>query len=224
VAFVVRASVARVTRRCAALGLLVALSFLPVRAIADSHRDDGLYGRFAGDLWLGAALGGGVLAAPGGARDAGVLELRARYLDSVGPFLFAQGSGLFGQESGWQLGGGVEIRPLFLARFLTARSLGNAWLDVLIDSLGLELGMAATGLEAHTRAALMVGGGLEIPLFLGAPRVSLRLGARLVHADADGQGVAPAVRNELSVLAALVVAAPVDAGLAGREGPRARRE
>jgi hypothetical protein len=213
-----------VTRRCAALGLLVACALLPAEVLADARHDDGLYGRFAGDLWLGAGLGGGVLAAPGGARDAGVLELRARYLDSVGPFLFAQGSGLLVADASWQLGGGVEIRPLFLARFLTARSLGNAWLDVLVDSLGLELGVAATGLEARTRAALVVGGGLEIPLFLGVPRVSLRLGARLVHADADGQGIAPAVRNELSVLAALVVAAPVDAGLAGREGPRARRE
>jgi hypothetical protein len=212
-------------RRSAALCLLVAVASLPARVFADARPDDGLYGRFGGDLWLGAALGGGVaLGPPGGPRDAGVLELRARYLDSVGPFLFAQGSGVVGGDPGWQLGAGVEIRPLFLARFLTARSLGNAWLDVLLDSLGLEVGVAAYALESRARAALVVGGGLEIPLFLGAPRVSLRLGARLVHADADGQGVAPAVRNEVSVLAALVVAAPVDAGLAGREGPRARRE
>jgi hypothetical protein len=200
-------------RRSAALCLLVAVASLPARVFADARPDDGLYGRFGGDLWLGAALGGGVaLGPPGGPRDAGVLELRA------------QGSGVVGGDPAWQLGAGVEIRPLFLARFLTARSLGNAWLDVLLDSLGLEVGVAAYALESRARAALVVGGGLEIPLFLGAPRVSLRLGARLVHADADGQGVAPAVRNEVSVLAALVVAAPVDAGLAGREGPRARRE
>lgn len=219
-----RDSVAAVSRGFSAYLLLSALLVVPAFARADAN-DDGLYGRFDGDLWLGAALGGGAaFVVSEGSRDAAVLELRARYLDSVGPVLYAQGSGLFGGAGAWQLGGGVEIRPLFLARFLTARSLGKAWLDVLIDSLGLEVGITADGIDARPRAALFVGGGLEIPLFLGAPRVSLRLGARWVHADSDGQDVAPAVRNELSLLAALVLAAPVTSGLAGREGPRARRD
>ena len=219
-----RASFAAVTRGCAALSLLVVLALAPAPAAADAWGGDGLYGRFDGDVWLGAALGGGAALvdarAGQGTRGTATFELRARFLDSVGPFSYVQVHDFAGETRAWQFGGGVEIRPLFLARFLTARSLGSAWLDVLIDSLGLEVGVAALGVEARPRAALVVGGGLEVPLVLGAPRVSLRLGVRWVHADADG--AARAVGNEVSLLGALVIAAPVTTGLAGRAGPRAR--
>jgi len=97
----VRESVAAVSRVFSAYLLVSALLVVPAFARADAN-DDGLYGRFDGDLWLGAALGGGAaFVVSEGSRDAGVLELRARYLDSVGPVLYAQGSGLLGGAGAW---------------------------------------------------------------------------------------------------------------------------
>ena len=38
------------------------------------------------------------------------------------------------------LAGGFELRPLFLGRWLTGHEIGNARLDLALDSLGFELG------------------------------------------------------------------------------------
>ena len=40
--------------------------------------------------------------------------------------------------------GGLEVRPLFLYRWLQGQETQRAWLDLAIDSLGLELGAIAT--------------------------------------------------------------------------------
>ncbi len=217
-----RASVAPVPRglRVVSLVLVALVLAFAGRAAADEGAGDGLYGRFDGDVWLAAGLGAGAVVDHGAARDGSTLELRARFLDSVGPFAFAQAEGLAGSGAAWSIGGGLELRPLFLARFLTNNSLGREWLDVLIDSLGLELGVVALSPAQRAQAALVFGGGLEVPLVLGAVRISLRVGVRWMHAEHLRTGVL----NDVSVLGGLVVSAPVDVGLASREGPRALLE
>ena len=207
--------------------LFVALTLsLASRAAADDD-GDGLYGRFDGDVWLSAAVGGGAVFGDGETRDAGTVELRARFLDSVGPFAYVQGDGSFGDASRWRVGGGLELRPLFLARFLTGNSIGQEWADVFLDSLSIELGVVALALGEPTSgargaqqasAAFVLGTGLDLPILLGDWRVALRVGLRWTHADQLRSGV----QNDLSLLGALVISAPVHAGLALREGPRAR--
>lgn len=187
---------------------------------ADDGEGDGLYGRFDGDVWLTAAVGAGGVVGAGATRNLGTFELRARFLDSVGPFVFAQGAGLFTTDTLWSVGGGLELRPLFLARFLTNNSFGREWLDVFVDSLGLELGVVALSLDQRTRAAFVCGGGLEVPILLGDPRFSLRFAVRWTHADHLASGV----QNEVMFAGALVLSAPVKTGLGSREGPRTLRE
>ena len=216
------------SRRIGAAPLLIVAFVLSLasRASADEG-GDGLYGRFDGDVWLSAAVGAGGVFGDGAARSAGTVELRARFLDSVGPFAFVQGDGLFGDASRWRVGGGLELRPLFLARFLTSNSIGQEWLDVFLDSFSIELGVVALGLGEPTSGALgaqqssaafVLGTGLDLPILLGDWRIALRVGLRWTHADQLRSGV----QNDLTLLGALVISAPIRAGLAGREGPRAR--
>ncbi len=216
------------SRRFAAARLLiVALTLsLASRASADDG-GDGLYGRFDGDVWLSAAVGAGGVFGDGAARGAGTVELRARFLDSVGPFAFVQGDGLFGDGSRWRVGGGLELRPLFLARFLTGNSIGQEWADVFLDSFSIELGVVALALgepasgprgAQRASAAFVLGTGLDVPILLGDWRVALRIGLRFTHADQLRSGV----QNDLTLLGALVIGAPIRAGLAQREGPRSR--
>ena len=65
-----------------------------------------------------------------------------RYLETAGLFLTYEDGAIFGNaaEPVRVLAGGLELRPLFLGRWLTGRELGNARLDLALDSLGLELG------------------------------------------------------------------------------------
>jgi hypothetical protein len=201
------------------LGLAALASAAPAARADDPDpaRDDGLYGRFDGDLWLGADAGGGVTLGGGATRLSGEVALRARYLDSAGVFAFGEVD-----RGQIRFGGGVELRPLFLARFLLGLGSERARLDILVDSLGLELGLGGVTVEdapaaLAVRPSLVVGGGVEVPLRLDPPRVSLRFGVRWVHGDTTRQAY-----NDVSFYAALAVAAPVRAGLARREGPRAR--
>jgi hypothetical protein len=215
---------ARAARRLLSALAAAALLSLPAAAPAparaddpDPSRDDGLYGRFDGDVWLGAEAGGGVTLGGGDTRPSGALALRARYLDSAGVFAFGE----LDRRQG-RFGGGVELRPLFLARFLLGLGVERAFSDLLLDSLGLEIGLGGVTHEdalgrLRVRASLVVGGGAEVPLLLGAPRVSLRLAVRWVHGDDVRQA-----HNDVTFYAALSVAGPARTGLARREGPRAR--
>src|SRR5580700_3231312 len=127
-----------VSERRVAVGIgVVALLLLPAMASAQ-RPGDGTYGRIAGDVTLVGALGG-VVAARGPRAEA---ELRLRYLESVGAFVSYEDGTVLGSSAEPErvLTAGVEARPLFLFRWLRGREGGSAWLDLAIDSLGLELG------------------------------------------------------------------------------------
>jgi hypothetical protein len=63
---------------------------------------------------------------------------------------------------------GVEVRPLFFARWLKDKEVGHAFVDLTIDSLALELGAffaEPPGRGLGSRMGLQASLGIELPLF-----------------------------------------------------------
>ncbi|MGE0784596.1 MAG: hypothetical protein AB7S26_02835 [Sandaracinaceae bacterium] len=180
-----------------ALALLCVASAMPSVARADG---DGVYGRFDGDLVFDAALGAGV-----GLTDASsamsssstqvdfapTLELRLRYLDTAGIMsaLEVRPDGLS------RVVLGIDLRPLFLARFFLGAMFFDRYWDIWLDSIGLDLGVALTPLDERVGAALAVGFGFDVPLvFFGESidLLALRVSARhtaSIQSDRFGPGV-----------------------------------
>lgn len=136
---------------------------------------DGAYGRLGGDLGLQGSAG----AVFGRGAAVGV-SASALYLVSVGPYASAEvalndRARGFGPRHGEgapdraddeprlrSVSTGVEVRPLFLPRFLKAAETGRGFWDLLLDSVGLRLGAR---FHPGTRArGLEVGGVLDVPL------------------------------------------------------------
>jgi hypothetical protein len=167
------------------LALAVALPLLlgtwPAPVAAEGP-GDGLYGRWDGDWSLHVGAGAGA-SWETSERQATLLgELRLRYVDAAGPVL----SGRWGPDGGEHLFVGVELRPLFPALFLEGLSTGWEFVDLLIQSLGIEVGVAWLPLNGDTGAGLGVGLGMEAPLVLPSwwgDGVWLRFGTRYVRAQ-----------------------------------------
>ncbi len=122
------------------------------------------YGRVSGDVCVVAGVGAAV--ASRGARGEG--ELRVRYLDSAGLFVTYEDSLLSnaGVEPRRVLSGGVELRPLFLYRWLRGLETQRGYLDLAIDSIGLELGAflaAPSAAPSDFRPGFELGLGIEFP-------------------------------------------------------------
>ncbi len=159
-----------------------------------SDAPDASYGRIDGDVSLVAGLG--VTAGPRGPRAAA--DLRLRYIDTVGAFVTYEDGPAFGTGNGTDprrvLATGLELRPLFLARWLVGKELGNPRLDLTIDSLGLELGAffaQPTGAAFASRPGFQAGLGLELPIFTRAsgPWLGLHGGARWSDAALAGDSL-----------------------------------
>jgi hypothetical protein len=118
------------------------------------------YGRIGGDVTV--AVGAGAVVASDGVRAAA--EVRARYLDTAGVFVSYEDASLFGADTRPRrvLASGLELRPLFLYRWLRGQEIRDARLDLALDSFGLELGAALRPDDGS--AALQVGLGLELPI------------------------------------------------------------
>jgi hypothetical protein len=109
-----------------------------------------------------------------------------RYLSTAGLFASYEDGPLVGSHSAEPrraLAFGLELRPLFLARWATGRELGVARVDLLMDSIGLEIGPVFTqpeGTRFGGRPGLQLGLGLELPIFARAsgPFVALHGGCR----------------------------------------------
>jgi hypothetical protein len=149
---------------------------LPAR-LADPDTADG---RFEGDL--GLVVGAG--ATTRGEHPLGVLDIRARYLDTAGVYLtYEEGFGANAGPYDRLLGVGIEMRPLFLARWVTGKDLGLTWPDLVIDSLGLELGTffdQPLGGPFTSRPGFQASVALELPLLarVTGPWIGLRAGGR----------------------------------------------
>lgn len=122
------------------LGLVVGGAFAAALLAAGPARaegSDGLYGRFEGDLEL-RVHAGAAFAAGGPALAASVAAL---YLSSAGVYLhYTDALGSDAPRVTRSLSGGVHLQPFFLARYAFDAERGPAFLDLLVDSLALELG------------------------------------------------------------------------------------
>jgi hypothetical protein len=138
-------------------------------------------GRFDGDI----GVVGGVGATFGPRAPRAALDARIRYLSTAGLFVTYEDGPLLGgsAEPARAIAFGLELRPLFLARWGTGREFGVPRLDLALDSLGLELGAVfaqPAGARFGGRAGLEAGLGFELPILPRAngPLVGIHAGAR----------------------------------------------
>jgi hypothetical protein len=162
----------------AAVGASLALSAHDARA---QDVVDPSYGRIEGDLAL--VLGVGATVVPSGPR--GEAELRLRYLESAGIFAAYEDGPLLGGSAEPQrvLVTGLEVRPLFLYRWLQGHETQRAWLDLTLDSFGLEIAAVwsqPSGSSFASQQGLQAGLGLEVPILPHAtgPWIGLHGGLR----------------------------------------------
>jgi hypothetical protein len=150
---------------------------------------DGAHGRVDGDMAVEIGVGAGF--GPRSPRAVG--DLRFRYLSMAGVFVTYEDGPLVGSKSDPKrvVPFGIELRPLFLAKWFTGRYSGNPRLDLAIDSLSLELGavfLQPDGGKLGGKPGLQAGIGIELPIFPDAtgPFVALHGGARWSDAALSG--------------------------------------
>ena len=161
------------------LGVLAAtatlLASVPARAEGTTEPS---YGRVEGDVTV--VVGAGAAFASGGPRAAA--ELRARYLETAGLFATYEDAALVGSSADPRrmLAVGLELRPLFLYRWLDGHESHRARWDLMLDSFGLELGMIwsaspspGDGFASHP--GIEAGVGLELPIMPDATGLWLAL-------------------------------------------------
>ncbi|MGH7435449.1 MAG: hypothetical protein ACRENE_07225 [Polyangiaceae bacterium] len=160
----------RVARGGAAVlaSVLLAVGTAGQEAFAADSTDTS-YGRVQGDLT--AVVGAGATVADGGPR--GAAEVRLRYLETAGLFGSYEDGPLLGSQAEPRrvVATGLEVRPLFLFRWLKGHETSRAALDLMLDSIGLELGAffeQPAGTSFESRPGLQLGLMLEFPLFARA--------------------------------------------------------
>lgn len=175
--------------RVFAVALALAIPFLasPARAL---DGPDTSHGRIDGDVSASLALG----AAFGPRAPRAAFDLRLRYLWTAGVFATYEDGPLIGatSEPRRAFAGGIELRPLFLAKWLQGKETGNAYVDLTIDSLGLELGavfLQPMGTSFGSKPGLQAGLGVQIPIFPRAtgPVIGLHGGGRWSNAVLSGR-------------------------------------
>jgi hypothetical protein len=146
-------------------------------------------GRIDGDA--SASVGAGATFGPRGPRAAA--DLRLRYLWTAGVFATYEDGPLFGSASEPRraFATGIELRPLFLLRWLQGLETGNAYVDMSIDSFGLELGavfVQPEGRSFGSKPGLQAGIGFQLPILPHAtgPVLGLHGGCRWSDAALGG--------------------------------------
>jgi hypothetical protein len=176
--------------RLACSTLVVCMMHVSAAAAADAAgATDTSYGRVDGDL--SAELGVGATLGPRAPRA--TADLRLRYLWSAGAFVTYEDGPLLGSGSEPRrvLATGLELRPLFVWRWLNGHESGSPYLDLAVDSLALELGAAFVqpeGGHLGGRPGLQAGVGAELPIFARAsgPLVGVHAGVRWSDAALGG--------------------------------------
>ncbi len=177
----------------AALAALLLVSRGGVAAADERLHGDDTYGRIEGDLSILA--GAGVIFGPRAPRIA--TELRARYLGSVGVFgRYEDGLGVWSSRPRRVVPLGLEARPVFLGRWLLGKELGVAFVDLLLDSIGVDLGVffaQPDGGSFASRPGFSAGLGAEVPVFARASglHLTLRGGVRWSHESLAGAPPGP---------------------------------
>ncbi len=201
---------------------------------AHAQEDDAVYRRLDTDATLALGVGAGAVlgndASEGNAAGAAVVEARLRILDAAGPVLAYRWS----HAAGGHLAVGVEVRPLWPMLWLIDKPTRVEWVDLLVQSLGVELAAVLLPLgqpsdvDVNPGVALSVGVAFEIPLVVpsrvrGVSRgVFLRLAARRIDATRRFRSTsADRDLSEWSLNATLQITLGLDVG-ADAEPPRYR--
>jgi hypothetical protein len=149
-------------------------------------------GRIDGDV--SASVGLGATFGARGPRAAA--DLRLRYLWTAGAFVTYEDGPLFGSSSEPRrvFATGLEVRPLFLVRWLQGLETGNAYVDMTIDSFGLELGAVfeqPEGRSFGSKPGLQAGIGVQIPVLPHAtgPVIGFHSGARWSDSALGGRTI-----------------------------------
>lgn len=156
---------------------------------------DGVYGRLEGDL--GLRLGAGAALSAGGPMF--VVDAGFRYLCTAGLFVhYADAVGTDGPRVKRSIAGGVEIAPLFLARYLTNLQSGKPYLDLFVDSFAFGLGAfwdePRTGTWS-TKPGVEISLGFALPILPRAsgPYLGVRGALRWRDGDLTGTHAGPNV-------------------------------
>jgi len=159
--------------------------------------------RVDGDISASAALG--ATFGPRGPRAA--VDLRLRYLWTAGIFATYEDGPFLGSVAAPRraFAGGVELRPLFFAKWLQGKESGNAYFDLTVDSFSLELGavfLQPAGSRFASQPGLQAGIGFQVPLFPRAtgPVIGLHGGARWSNAALAGRDIEDATDRSLFLL------------------------
>ncbi|MBX7195010.1 MAG: hypothetical protein K1X94_23350 [Sandaracinaceae bacterium] len=215
------------TRLSLVLMLATLTSSASAQVRTERASDDGVWGRFGSDLVLsiganaGVGLGDPSLLARGSSAAAFEvdLELRLRVIDSAGLVVAPE----WRPDGASRLVAALDLRPVFLARFLFGASTYDRYVDLFLDSIGVELGATIFAPEGRVAAAFAIGFGADVPLWVppeitGA--IALRLGARWTGAgSADVWGPNRAV-DDWTIHAGLLVRFHANVGLATWEPAR----
>ncbi|MEZ4286746.1 MAG: hypothetical protein R3A47_01070 [Polyangiales bacterium] len=155
---------------------------------------DGLYGRYMRSVTLGLEVGGGVGESRSTKAPTIALAQRTLFFASAGPVVLATFQPKYDQR---RLGVGADLRPLFPAMFFLDMSTSREFVDLMLQSLSIEVG-AFFLLDGSGHAGFWAGAGFEIPLIRSArtpQRLALRLSAhrqkmqdRYLGASANADG------------------------------------
>ncbi len=200
--------------------LSVAAIWMAVSSAQADGPGDGAYQRFDADLTLQFDVGVGVLNA-GSSGPSLVAELRARIIDAAG-LVVALDSAPAGED---HLFVGVELRPLWPALFLMNHSTGYERWDLLLESLGVELGAGITPLGDGLGVGLSWGLGVEVPLILPetfAQGVWLRLGARHQNVRPSSASAPNSGQDAWLAYVTLALRGGLNLGFSSWETPRYR--
>ena len=156
---------------------------------------DGVYGRFSGDTDISLKLGGMV-------RDSGLagsVGASAHYYSLLGVTGDYSESLVADSLHARSAAVGMELRPLFLPRWVLGLERGPAWLDLALDSAALGFGAYFTDAEAEGRGSrgawLSLGAGVPLLGEAAGPWLELRALRRFPDPDA----LAAAAHNALFV-------------------------
>jgi hypothetical protein len=197
------------------IAFAIALALLSLATFArasDVNGPDGIYGRLRSDTALSIEAGGGVGIVRGSdPRPALSGTLRARALEMAG--LFIGYDATFGATRADAAVVGVDLRPLFFARVFSNWEAGPRWLDLMVDSIGLDLGLGLTNPGATWGAgsglAYVLGAGIEFPIVWNQGNALLaRVSIRWTHAaswDAEGNGGSDMALINLSLVGRTIV-------------------
>ena len=155
---------------------------------------DGVYDRFDGDLDLGLALGAELGTAGQAAPSA---RATAHYFSIAG--VYASGRLHAASESAPSLFGlGVDLRPLFVPRWVKGFETGPGFFDLTLDSLSLSLGAFWAPRERPAparRSGFEAEIGFGVPLFASARGLWVEARGALRYPDSG--------RHEQALIAAL---------------------